>query len=440
MGICDSTPTQKQQARQDMRQSQQVQQRGYGTYPKGEVRYVDRKVQESFKGTVEGGKSRVNLKFGIKNLGNFNLNEISIESSITSAMMNGNMSSLGRTEREVVQANCFTNFGTSFELDYFFERHQNLKITVYSGNNVLGSVNTTLGAVTGAKNQAKEFPINENVLIATVKIIEEESANNLINFKIDFAANNASNYFVIVNSMFAGPQKVVKSAEVCGNKVTFVINDLKVFDVNANKREQEFQIDFYEEKFSTLLFSLKTSLEKLSGGNQFLFDPSINSFVPNNNGNVTVNYSINKVMRFLEYLEKGLQISVVCGIDYTGSNGIYTSPNSKHHIHGQEPNQYEQAIRMCGGIVSYYDYDQFFPVLGFGGMLPGNPLTNHCFNVSLSDNPNVQGVDGIIDTYKRSLEVVRLDGPTLFSPLIRSVTRTVAGNVGNDDTCIYNSF
>jgi hypothetical protein len=136
-------------------------------------------------------------------------------------------------------------------------------------------------------------------------------------------------------------------------------------------------------------------------------------------------------MRFLEYLEKGLQISVMCAIDYTGSNGVYTMPNSKHYIASSTPNQYEQAIRACGSVIAYYDFDQYFPVFGFGGIIPGSGTVNHCFNVSLDADPNVQGVEGIVNAYKRSLEVIRLDGPTLFSPLIRNVTKAVEGFLGN---------
>ena len=34
-------------------------------------------------------------------------------------------------------------------------------------------------------------------------------------------------------------------------------------------------------------------------------------------------------------------------------------------------NSYEKAIKSCGDIVAYYDYDQLFPVFGYGAILPG---------------------------------------------------------------------
>ena len=58
-----------------------------------------------------------------------------------------------------------------------------------------------------------------------------------------------------------------------------------------------------------------------------------------------------------------MQINLTIGIDFTGSNGDPTQLNSLHYI-SQDLNQYEKAIRACGDIVAYYDYDQLFPVYG----------------------------------------------------------------------------
>jgi len=35
---------------------------------------------------------------------------------------------------------------------------------------------------------------------------------------------------------------------------------------------------------------------------------------------------------FLDYLRAGWQLSLTAAIDYTGSNGIQTSPNSLHYM------------------------------------------------------------------------------------------------------------
>lgn len=420
MGVCDSKT-----------ETRRINKPVYGTYPKGEIRYIDRKIQESFKGQVIGGKGRVELKFTIQNTGNFNLEAASLNLGINITSPNANFDNLGNTERASIPRGTAANFATSFVIDYFFERHQFLKFNIYTGNNVLSTINTTLGKIMGSKGQTATFPIDTCTVSASAKMVDDENINSLLSLRFNYSANISGGYFIILSSLYSGIQKVVKSQEQYGQNVNIQISNLKLFDLCGNNREQDFQIEIFEEKFSNVIGTLKTSLSKITQDKGYLFDPMTNSFSPNINGNLQINFNVEKVMRFLEYLEKGLQISVMMAIDYTGSNGIYTLPNSKHYINSQEPNQYEQAIRSTGSIVAYYDYDQYFPVFGFGGIIPGSGIVNHCFNVSLNADPNVSGIDGIINAYKRSLEVIKLDGPTLFSPLIRNVTKAVESFLGN---------
>ncbi len=67
-------------------------------------------------------------------------------------------------------------------------------------------------------------------------------------------------------------------------------------------------------------------------------------------------------------------------IDFTGSNGAPSSPQSLHY---RDPrgfaNQYQLAISSVGGVLEFYDSDKLFPVFGFGGSpAPGMPVS-HCF-------------------------------------------------------------
>jgi len=93
--------------------------------------------------------------------------------------------------------------------------------------------------------------------------------------------------------------------------------------------------------------------------------PLINTNTPlhlqsNLNGNINIdaikNYS------FIDYLRGGMQINLTVAIDFTGSNGPPNMPNSLHYL-GAKQNQYEIAIRACGDIVAYYDYDQNVVIL-----------------------------------------------------------------------------
>ena len=115
-----------------------------------------------------------------------------------------------------------------------------------------------------------------------------------------------------------------------------------------------------------------------------------------------------------------MQINLVVGVDFTGSNGDPSSPSSLHYIYGQEPNEYERAIRSTGNILAHYDYDQKFPLLGFGGIPQGGSMVEHVFplNYNFDGEPLVNGVNEMVKVYKEALTKTTLYGPTNFSPLI----------------------
>ena len=70
-------------------------------------------------------------------------------------------------------------------------------------------------------------------------------------------------------------------------------------------------------------------------------------------------------------------------------------------------NQYESALFNVGNVVEPYDLDKSFPVFGFGGIprhIPGNIHVSHCFAINgQPQNPNIIGIQGIVDTYKSTL-------------------------------------
>ena len=96
--------------------------------------------------------------------------------------------------------------------------------------------------------------------------------------------------------------------------------------------------------------------------------------------------------QFLDYLRGGIQVSIVCAIDYTASNGNPSSTSSLHYLGNN--NQYERAIYEVGQVVEPYDHDKSFPVFGFGGIPRhmGINGVNHCFAVNGNpSNPEIPG-------------------------------------------------
>lgn len=81
--------------------------------------------------------------------------------------------------------------------------------------------------------------------------------------------------------------------------------------------------------------------------------------------------------------------------------------------------RYEHAIGMIGNVIEFYDTDRMFPVYGFGACPSNSPVVNHCFALNMNEfNPEVPGVNGIMDIYHTMMPTLRFSGPTFFAPVL----------------------
>jgi hypothetical protein len=130
---------------------------------------------------------------------------------------------------------------------------------------------------------------------------------------------------------------------------------------------------------------------------------------------------------FLDYIKGGCTINMMVAVDFTLSNNDPSAKNSLHYRFGDAPNQYQQAIRVIGDIVAPYDTDNMIAVYGFGGKCKKgtfNNRTSHCFALNFNeDNPEVKGVDGILNTYNESFEHLELSAPTNFAEFITKCSK-----------------
>lgn len=130
-------------------------------------------------------------------------------------------------------------------------------------------------------------------------------------------------------------------------------------------------------------------------------------------------FSVQKRNTFLEYIFGGCELNLAIAIDFTLSNGDPTHPDSLH-TKNLRNNEYYQALKSVGDILQYYDTDKQFPLFGFGARLPtnqrGSAGASHCFalNGNIFD-PECEGIDGVLETYKNALKEVALYGPTHFN-------------------------
>ena len=73
--------------------------------------------------------------------------------------------------------------------------------------------------------------------------------------------------------------------------------------------------------------------------------------------------------------------------------------------------------------MGFYDYDQKFPVYGFGAVV--NSINSDCFNINFEKDPNIEFVDNIIKSYHECLNKIFLSGPTFFSPIIKNIINEI---------------
>ncbi|XP_040494177.1 copine-1 isoform X2 [Ursus maritimus] len=125
---------------------------------------------------------------------------------------------------------------------------------------------------------------------------------------------------------------------------------------------------------------------------------------------------------FLDYVMGGCQINFTVGIDFTGSNGDPSSPDSLHYLSPTGVNEYLTALWSVGSVIQDYDSDKLFPAFGFGAQVPPDWQVSHEFALNFNpSNPYCTGIQGIVGAYRQALPQVRLCGPTNFAPIINHV-------------------
>ena len=336
-------------------------------------------------------------------------------------------------------------FGTSFKIDYFFEREQTI-IAAPIINEEEGEENIKYQVSELMKSpENKLLKKIENIGNLQISYSSVKNQNNLLSNEI-----STFEFYISLDNkdLFGGKKKLRNSYFVIRNfkdgeskRAVYKSNEYN-FEINKINKTSliTFTSDILcDEKSDAIFFELycpsmdKTNYIGFSSFNlsqlesKLKEDKLLLTKIRSNKGPIgqlEINYNIKEKMAFQKFIKKG-QINLDIAIDYTKSNGDPSNPDSLHYIYGKE-NDYEKAIKSCGEIIAYYDADQLFPVYGFGGIPPNKEIVNHCFNINFNeDNPNILGIDKIIDYYKESLKKVRLAYPTYFSQIIKKVIEEI---------------
>ena len=312
-------------------------------------------------------------------------------------------------------------FEKFFTCDFYFEKQQKLQIILNKDNHPI-EINTTLGSIIGSLQSTftYNYSEDESLVIKAEKLGKDEDLLD-IKFKLEngsdpnFFINNKFYYLITCRNT-----DIYKSAEN---------NDEGTFEpihIPICLLQPFYTVNLYN-LHEKIVYSFRRTTQKIKMNEQYT--GTISLF---NNGYLTLvdNSKITKNFTFIDYIKSGVKIALSIGIDFTNSNGHPSLPRSLHSLRGV--NNYEKAITTCGKIVGHYDYDQLFPVFGFGAKINGS-YSNHasmCFNLNFSNDPNIHTIENVVKAYHDCIEKNKLTfwGPTCFTPLIKTIISRINKN------------
>ena len=354
-------------------------------------------------------KSKIKLEFSIDNC------QTNCRYQIYADFNDGNPP---YSSEKVLSKSNFITFNTCFICDYFFEKTQTLTVNLMKNSVLVGEKNIVLGNIVGSPGSTLQTTIVDNItFIVSAQGISDNKSMVIFDFK---AENIKRKYFQLpedsLSYLITSNGRKIYSSEA--------ISFAGLFDtakIPAALLQNGFSVVFLNAFGETIGYRDEPNL-----GNFFnpyekiylnLMEEGKLSF------NIYNNSKLIKKFSFIDYIKNGVTIKLTIGIDYTASNKAPNDPLSLHFLGGT--NDYEKAIIACGMVVAYYDYNQLFPVYGFGAVIKGENVPNMCFNVNFQENPEVYTIENVINAYRNSFNNLILAGPTNFCPLIKKAIERI---------------
>ena len=129
-----------------------------------------------------------------------------------------------------------------------------------------------------------------------------------------------------------------------------------------------------------------------------------------------------QVYDFVDFLEGGLNITQLVGIDFTASNRDPEDPKSLHYIRPNFLNEYQRSILSVGESLEKYNHSRMIPCYGFGAKLPGHNKAVHMFPLTLDmANPCYKSFRELFTGYQKIIREITFSGPTHFAPLLKEI-------------------
>ena len=326
------------------------------------------------------------------------------------------------SEVKKIQSKQKVVFEKFFVCDYFKNNQQNIQITI-NKNNIPKIINTSLDDIINAPNST--FVINLiNDELFVVKAEKLGVDEGILNIFITIKNEQEPNYFIDNKLYYLVTCRncdIYRSAEIRNNGA-FVPSQIPISLLQPN-----YTISFYNFRDEPI-FSITRTIQNVIHNKK-----AKKNLILNEKLLVLEDYSaVSKKLMLTDYLDAGIKLAISIGIDFTASNGNPLNYGSLHSIHGNFLNDYEKAISSCGVIVGHFDYDQIYPVFGFGAILNSSysNSTSMCFNLNFSEKPEIDRLDTVLKFYHDCIGQKKLtfSGPSYFSPLIRNVINRINKN------------
>jgi hypothetical protein len=376
---------------------------------------------------------KVKLTFSLKNINDSSPKSINL---ILEDPEKKNSHSVGNTETKTKDDSNSINFVQFFLVEYFFEKQQPLIIKILNNNSIQELIETNIGNIMGCRGQKLKKVLSDNSILE-ISGLNLENKNMKCTFEISLNGN-FNNMSISYLVKYLGTQNIPKNdpiyrSEIIKNSNNFNFKNITIPTMflcpDGNYDNNIISIEIFDN-------ISKTKLIDQTGPLNTFFLKNIN--LTFTKGTALLKIKNEKQYTFLDYLRGGIQINLTIGIDFTSSNKNYNLPESLHYIGSENMNSYEIAIKYCGEIVAYYDYDQLFPVYGYGGKLPNENVVNHCFPLNGNINqPEINSINNILLTYRQVLPMITLYGPTFFAPLINNLNENVKNQIQQGN---YNNY
>lgn len=337
-------------------------------------------------------------------------------------------------------------FTASVKLLYTFEKEQPLKFMVYDRDDesedltkhgLIGFTETSLGRLVGAKAMVSNLALIDikdrigkagRIVLSVQKIA---GGNEVLDFQFRASSLEKKNllglgssdpFFTI--SLMQGDgrfQPVFQSEYVSStSKPTWKRRQVPVQQICNGNLERDFRIDIYDHEKSGkhhFIGCFISNLKEMQTKKTFNVVNAKAKLQKSSSGEFKVEV-LNIVERhsFLEYLEGGLELKMVIGVDFSVEN----------KIKGISSSEYEKALSSIGKILENYDSDKSFPMYGFGAAVSG--FDHSVFPMSLdSKQASVHGVEGMLEAFKKCERAIASDANSQvearLSPLLEKVIK-----------------